>query len=230
MILPLSFSWPPTVVMPNRSVRALRIWLSFSPSGTRKAVRPSAGRVLKSSRPERLDAGLAGLAHPAMALPDVLDALVLDPPQGRAQGQDQGVGRGVRRVELLHLLAGGLEVEVVAGRVEGVDLGPGLGADRDERQARRHHQGFLRADAEQVDAPFVGPALHGADARDAVDREQGGRLGDDPADRLDRMPGPGRGLAQVCPARRPCRDAAAAPRPRDRGRPAGPTRYRARPR
>ena len=131
-----------------------------------------------------------------MALPDVFDALFLDPPQGRAQGQNQRMGRRIRRVELLDLLAGRLEVEVVAVRVEGIDLGPGLGADRHERQARRHHQGFLRADAEQVDAPLVGPALHRPDARDAVDGEEGGRLGDDPADRLDRVARARRGLAQ----------------------------------
>ena len=146
--------------------------------------------------PERLNAGLARFAHPAMALPDVFEPLFLDPPQGGSQRQDQRVCRRVGRVELFHLLAGRLEVEVIAVRVEGIDLGPGLGADRHERQARRHHQGFLRADAKQVDAPQVGPALHRADARDAVDREEGGRLGDDPADRLDRMARARRGLAQ----------------------------------
>ena len=54
----------------------------------------------------------------------------------------------------------------------------------------------MRADAEQVNAPFVGPALHGADARDAIDGKDGRSCGDDPADRLDRMAGSRRCLAQ----------------------------------
>ncbi len=106
------------------------------------------------------------------------------------------MGGGVGRVELRHLGAGGLEVEVEGRRVEGVDLRPGLRADRHERQARRQHQRLLRADAEDVDAPRVRPAFHRADARDPVHGEHGVRLRHGPADLLDGVAGAGRGLAQ----------------------------------
>ena len=51
------------------------------PAGTRNAVKPSAGRALKSSRPSAwMPAWHASLMRP-VPLPDVLDPLVLDPPQ-----------------------------------------------------------------------------------------------------------------------------------------------------
>src|SRR5271157_5034244 len=161
----------------------------LQPLGNAEGSQPLGGPRAEELHAQGLHARLAGLAHPAVPLPDALDSLLLDAPQGGPQGQDQGVRRGVRGVEFLGLFSLHLEAEIKAARLECIDLGPGFGADRQESQPRREHERLLRADAEQVNAPFVGPAFHGADARDAIDRKDGRSCGDDPADRLDRMAG-----------------------------------------
>ena len=135
-IFPLSLSCPPTVVIPNRSVELVPDVGVLQSLGNAEGGQALGGPGAEELQSQGLHARLAGLAHPAVPLPDVLDPLVLDPPQGGPQGQDQGVRRGVRGVEFLDLLPRRLEVEVEAARLECVDLGPGLGANRQERQAR----------------------------------------------------------------------------------------------
>ena len=106
------------------------------------------------------------------------------------------MGGRIRSIELLHLAAGGLEVEIVAGCLERVDLGPGLRADRNKREAGRQHEGFLGTDAEDVDPPGIRSAFHGPHAGDAIDREDRACLRDDLADGFDRVAGSRGRLAQ----------------------------------
>jgi len=113
-----------------------------------------------------------------MALPNILDPFRANLFQAGAQRPNQGMSRSKRGIRGFQFGSGLFQVEIKRSRRDVlVDELPCLLTDRQERQARRQHERFLRAGHANIDAPIIHAAFHGAQAAYGINHVQHVRRG-----------------------------------------------------
>src|ERR1019366_3236995 len=110
---------------------------------------------------QRLYGGAGGLGQQLSVHDEVRHADLLDVAQRLGHRQNQGSGRRPARFARVAALLFLLQVEVVVRQGGALGEFPGFGADRHEREARRNHEGLLRAADGHVQSPAVDVQGHG---------------------------------------------------------------------
>ena len=200
-IFPFSSPWPLAIVIPKRSRTPRMTSPESIPDGRADRGHDGAPVLVRREQlePERLHARARRPAEPDVAVERSLQTLLEQELERDVEPGHERDGQRDRRVERLLRLARPLPVEVEARRRPG--RGQRRLGDGGEAEARRRHERLLRAGDDDVEAPRVGLAGDGAEARDRVDDDERSRLLRDGRERTHVGDDSGRGLGLHDPDR-----------------------------
>ena len=171
-IFPFSSPWPFAIVIPKRSRTPRMTSPESMPAGRADRGHDRAPVLVRREEleAERLHARARGAAEADVPVERSFQSLREQEVERDVEPRDERDGQRDRRVELLLRLARSLPVEVEARRRPGRRQ-RGLG-DGGEAEPGRGHQRLLRPGDDDVEAPRVGLARDGAEARHRVDDDE----------------------------------------------------------